>query len=320
MSGAQDGDKSGQRVSAQPIMAKDKPINQHSTTPAADTLSSGSAEPMAPDKSLPSDKQNGATTDAGRWRLAGHGLVVLISSAAIWMMISSVYFDRGYRAPVAEFRYDHDCAAPPRFLVRATTLPKRPGSLSFYVQIENYLEIGQTCTFIDLYMLPQGSKALTVSNLSEMLARESFIALEQGKGFALRLAEDDGGHRLPPIDIDAVIHRRNVEDRFFWAHFSGRRDEPGAGMSRLVLEIMPSDHYLIDDLALRNGALGTVFGDQATITLSPGQGMAIDLLEKNAQHRFALLNVVIGVLASIASGSLTVLAGALLRSHRHKRY
>lgn len=248
-------------------------------------------------------------------RTLGYLLILIACVLLIWTIISHLYSQRGYAAPVPEIRYDHDCGLPPRFLIRALSETDDPTALALNVRVRNFAEISQGCTYVDFYFIPHGSKAITTAEWAKRLSHKYFFQTDDG-GFALRFLPEGTGHHVPTIRIPNIITRRNVEHWFFWLHFSEAMRGANETKSSLMFEYMPSNRFLIESITLRNGAKGSVFGDLAEVELHHNQGFVIDLADAEGQYRFAVLNVLIGVLASIGTGAITGLAKSIRLARR----
>lgn len=245
-------------------------------------------------------------------RLLGHVIVVLTCAFLIWLIFEILYTQRGYSAPVPEIRYDHDCSAPPHFLLRTMAEDNGPRDLAAYVRVENYTSIIESCTFIDLFLIPHGSKAVTTEDWEGRLAETPFFRTHDGAGFALRFFPDQSGQHVPIIKLPGLVHQRSAEHWFFWLHFGPTLRAREAPEAQLQFEYTTSSPFIVDELRLRGAAKGNVFGDIVEVELAPQQGFVMDLLDSGGKYRFALLNVLIGVLASVGTASLTGIGKQLL--------
>lgn len=242
---------------------------------------------------------------ATNWQLLGHIIAVSTCAFLIWLIIDILYTQRGYSASVPEIRYDHDCSAPPHFLFRTVSEDDDPRDLAAYVRVENYTSIIESCTFIDLFLIPHGSEAVTTEGWARRLAETPFFRTHDGAGFALRFLPDQSGQYAPIIKLPGLVHQRSVEHWFLWLQFGPTLRAREAPPAELQFEYATSKRFLVDELRLRGAADGDVFGDIVEVRLAPEQGFVMELLDSGGKYRFALLNVLIGVLASVGTASLT---------------
>ncbi len=241
-----------------------------------------------------------------------HVGILVICIVLIWWIVEEAYHERGYSAPVPEVRFDHDCINPPDFLLRAVIENERPKDLALFVRVENFDSISSECGFIDLFLIPHGSMAVTTDFIANRLSDTPYFRTFDGRGFALRFLMNGTGQHTPVIGFSDAVHRRSIEHSYFWLHFAtAQRAEKLAGT--LTVEFSPSANFLIDSLKMRNGAVGSVFGDQAEIQLTAGQGFVVDLRDSGGESGFALLNILIGAFATIGTGSFTGLFKLCIR-------
>ncbi len=245
----------------------------------------------------------------------GHLTILVCCAALIWLIVGETYMERGYSAPVPEIRFDHDCKIPPNFLLRAIVESDSPKDLALFIKVQNFDTISDECSHIHIFLVPHGSKAVTTDVWASRLSKKLYFRTANGRGFALQFPMDGTGQHTPMIEFPDAVHRRSIEHSFFWLHFApvfSRRDEISG---KLVVEFSAAP-FLIDDLKLRNGAMGSVFGDVAEIHLTEGHGFVIDLRDSHGEHGFALLNILIGVLAAIGTGSFTAFCRLFTRLMR----
>ena len=233
-----------------------------------------------------------------------HLTIFVFCAVLIWLIVGETYMERGYSAPVPEIRFDHDCKIPPNFLLRAVVESDFPKDLALFIKVQNFDTISDECSYIHIFLVPHGSKAVITDVWASGLSKKPYFRTANGRGFALQFPMDGTGQHTPIIKFPDAVHRRSIEHSFFWLHFapvSSRRDKISG---KLAVEFHASP-FLINDLKLRNGAMGSVFGDVAEIHLTEGHGFVVDLQDSHGEHRFALLNILIGVLAAIGTGSFT---------------
>ena len=237
-------------------------------------------------------------------RIAGHIIILLICVGLIWGMVEDIYRQQGYSAPIPEIRFDHDCMTPPEILFRAVVENNHPMNLALFTRIDNFTSISSGCSYIDIFLIPHGSKAVVVDQWAQRLSKESYFRTANGRGFALRFLMDGSGQHTPSIEFSDAIHRRSIEHSFFWLHFSSVSYKHDSISAMLKFEFNTSEYFLIDKLSMRNGASGSIFGHVAEVRLHNNQGFVIDLRNTQGEYWFALLNILIGVLAAIGTGSL----------------
>lgn len=234
--------------------------------------------------------------------------------ALIWVVVDSLYSREGYSAPVPEVLFDHDCKQPPEFLFRTISEDSRPDELTMYIRVDNFSEISHECSYIDLYWVAQGSKAVSTDTWSGRLEDKPFFHIMDERGFALRFSMDGAGHRLPPITIKNSVHKRSIDHWFMWLFFSPVIHKARDLSAMLTFEFMPKEGFLIQEVTAQNGSSSSVFGDTATMKLKNGQGFVLDMKDSAGEYLFALLNILIGVLASIGTSSLTFIVTALFKN------
>ena len=183
--------------------------------------------------------------------------ILAVCVALIWLIVDKTYQERGYSAPVPEIRFDHDCTDdPPNFLLRLLVEKDRPEDLALFVRVDNFGRISAQCTYIDLFLVPHGSKAVVTDVWANRLSDTPYFRTANGQGFALRFRVDGTGQHTPVIEFPNAIHRRSFEHFFFWLHFAKVSRRPGIPAGTLAVEFDPSPNFLIDGLPIAKWCCG----------------------------------------------------------------